>query len=305
VTLGALAFAWYYFGKLRQPQTATLVTETPLVAISPAATPAVVAATPEPSVRVTVTEETPAALPATPTPAATSTPAKTPTPGKSPTPAKKPTPAPAASAATAAEALRAQQQATQIASLLNEAQTAYTSQRFDAAVTAYDQVLQLDPQRSEAAAGRQAAVSAAFCWKRAFVPGRTSVQSPKGSRDSNLQGFESADVKVARAPDYSGLIEFSVSPARVKPGDGYSVRVNLTNDGKKAARIAAATVTLVTNGERTTVPTTAPSGEMAPRQAATLAQLGGSWSDSTRSWMVEVSVVTTHGETFSNQLSWR
>ena len=137
------------------------------------------------------------------------------------------------------------------------------------------------------------------------MPGRTVVKSAKGGSDSNLQGFESADVKVARAPDYSGLVEFVVSPARVKPGDGYSVRINLTNDGKKAFRITSASVTAVVNGERSPVPTTAPAGDVAPRQASALAQLGGSWPESTRSWTLEVTVSTTHGDTFSNQVSWR
>jgi hypothetical protein len=129
------------------------------------------------------------------------------------------------------------------------------------------------------------------------------VQS-KGGRDSNLQGFEAADVKVARA-DYSALIEFSTSPARVKPGDSYSVRVNLTSDGKKALRVSGVTMTLVVNGERSSVPATAPSGELAPRQGATLGQVGGSWLDTTRSWTLEVSVSTPRGDTISNQMSWR
>jgi hypothetical protein len=219
---------------------------------------------------------------------------------KTPSPAKTGQP----SAAAAAEALRAQQQAAQVAGLMTQAEGAYASQRFDAAVGLYDEILRIEPGDARAASGRQAASAAAFCWKRSFIPGRTSVVT-KGGGGSNLQGFESADVKVARAPDYSGLIEFSISPARVKPGDGYSIRVSLTNDGKKAYRIASASVTVIVNGDRTPVPVTSPSGDVAPRQTGALAQLGGSWPESTRSWSLEVSVVTVHGETFSSQVSWR
>lgn len=275
---------------------------------------------PRPTVETPVAEATPAPAPtvaattalATPievvipvkssTPSATATPVKTPTPAKTPTPPKTPS---AAAAAVSAEALRAQQQAAQVAALVTQAESAFSSQRFDAAVGFYDEALRLDPRDAQVAAGRQAATAAAFCWKRSFVPGRTNVQAPQGNRDSNLQGFESADVKVARAPDYSGLIEFVVTPARVKPGDSYSVRVNLTNDGKKAFRIASTSVAVVVNGERAPVPATAPAGDLAPRQSGTLAQMGGSWIESTRSWTIEVAVATAHGDTFSNQLNWR
>jgi hypothetical protein len=260
--------------------------------------------TPAPTVASTTALATPieVVIPVKPsTPSATATPVKTPTPARSPTPAKTPSPA----AAVSAEALRAQQQAAQVAALVAQAESAFSSQRFDAAVGFYDEALRLDPRDAQVTTGRQAATAAAFCWKRSFVPGRTNVQAPHGNRDSNLQGFESADVKVARAPDYSGLIEFVVTPARVKPGDSYSVRVNLTNDGKKTFRIASASVAVVVNSERAPVPATAPAGDLAPRQSGTLAQLGGSWLESTRSWTIEVTVATAHGDTFANQLSWR
>jgi hypothetical protein len=305
------------FSFLRQQRSrAASATPTPLATVTPPAafapsTNASPASQPEASPTAQVAASTPVEVII---PVAPSTPSATPTPGKTtPTPAKTATPAktparstPTAAAATAAaESLRLQQQAAQVANLVSQAETAFSAQRFDAAVELYDQALRLDPSNAPASAGRGTAAAAAFSWKRAFAPGRTSIQTAKGGGDSNLQGFESADVKVARAPDYAGLIEFVVSPARVKPGDSYSIRVNLTNDGKKAFRTASATVTLVVNGERSTVPAVPPAGDFSPRQSAALAQLGGSWLPSTRSWTLEVAVSTTRGDTFSNQLSWR
>jgi hypothetical protein len=137
------------------------------------------------------------------------------------------------------------------------------------------------------------------------VAGRTSVQAARGGRGSNIEGFDAADVKVAKAPDFSGLIEFAVSPGRVKPGDSFSIRVNLTSDGKKAFRIASATAVVVVNGERSPLAAAPPAGEVAPRQTVALLQSGGTWSENTRSWTLEISVSTTRGDTFTNQLSWR
>jgi hypothetical protein len=276
-----------------RPPTTTVAT--PEVAASPAAAPTADVAAPLPT-----TEPTPEAvevvIPVKPTPTPSAT--LTPTPGKTPTPTRA-TPTPATSVPSAA-----QQNAARVAGLLDQAQEAFGNQRFDAAEAFYDEALKLDPQNGQASAGRSSAAAAAFCWKRSFVSGRTTVQAGKGGKGS-LEGFESTDVKVAKAPDYSGMIEFQVTPSRVKPGDPYNVRVNLTNDGKKPFRIASAVVTVVLNDERRPIAVAAPAGEVPSRAVVTLAQTGSSWPEGVRAWRVEVAITTQRGETFSNQVSWR
>lgn len=235
----------------------------------------------------------------TPTPKATPSPGK-PTPSPTRTPAR-PTPT---AAPTSGDAARAAQQATRVAGLLAQGDQAVAARSYDAAVAFYDEALGLDPGNGSASMGRAAAAAAAFCWKRSFVPGRTVVQAGKGGR-ADLQGFESSDVKVAKAPEYSGLVDFQANPARVVPGDSYSIRASLTNDGRKGYRLSAISAAVVVNGNRTALPATLPGTEIQPKQAVALVQTGGAWPEGVRSWTLEVVVTTTRGDTFTSQVNWR
>jgi hypothetical protein len=304
LVLGAAAAGVYFYVlKPRRARVATAPTPTVAAPMPTAAVP-----TPEPMVEMTpLPEETPVVTPepeevvipvapaATPTPAAA---VPTATPPPTPTPRTRPTPTPTPPHDTGAE------QRMRVAGLLSRANQAYASQQFDAAKGLYVEVLALDPQNAEAREGRDKADAAAFAWKRSFVPGRTRVRSGKGGR-ADLSGFEAADVKVAKAPDYSGIIEFQPSQARVKPGDAYQIVIVLTNDGKKDYRIASVKATLTVNGQAQDVPAAPPAGELAPRKSVTLTQTGGTWGDGVRSWKLEVTVQTTRNDVFTNRLTWR
>jgi hypothetical protein len=240
--------------------------------------------------------------PATPTPRLTPTPRAAPT--VTPSPAKTPArPSPTGAATPSAEAARAAQNAARVAGLIARADQAFAARNFDAAVSLYDEALGVEPGNGAATTGRANAASAAFCWKRSFVPGRTVVQAGKGSK-ADLQGFESSDVKVAKA-DFSALVDFQASPVRVIPGEAYSIKATLTNDGRKAYRLASLTVSLVVNGNRSSLPATVPPGDIQPKQGVAIAQTSGNWPQDVRSWSLEVVATTAHGETFTSQLTWR
>jgi hypothetical protein len=265
--------------------------------VSPARTPAL-SGTPLTEATV-LPEPVEVVIPVTPT--RTPTPA---TPKPTPTPKSAPAPAPTTTVQPSAESARAQQQAAQIAGLITRAEQAIRSDQFDAAQAIYEEVLGLDPQNAQARSGRDEAAAAAFAWKRSFVPGRTTVSGGKGGR-ADLTGFESTDVKVAKAPDYSGIIDFQPSPTRVKPGDSYSIVVSLTNDGKRDYRVASASATLVVDNRGQELPVAPPAGEIASRKSVTLTRTGGTWPTGVQSWRLEVTIQTTHGETFTNRLTWR
>src|SRR5205085_1317181 len=71
---------------------------------------------------------------------------------------------------------------------------------------------------------------------RSFVLGTTVVESRR-SVGRDLQGFESSDVGVKRAPKVEGLLDLVMLPATPKEGDPYSVQVFLKNEGKKAIEV--------------------------------------------------------------------
>ena len=140
--------------------------------------------------------------------------------------------------------------------------------------------------------------------KKSFVAGKTTVKSGKAAKGGPA-GFDSEDVNLAKAPDYSGRVEFEVSPAHVKPGDAYTVRVFLTNDGKKSFKIGSLSVTTNANGSKSGGPANAAVKEVQPQQRVSLQETSGTWQEGTSSWSLEVDVVSDHGDSFKNQVTWR
>jgi hypothetical protein len=319
LVLGGGAFAVWQFVLKPKPGGGTTadsvpVAPTPVPVVTTLAPTTMAAATHEPTPEATpAVEEAMTVVKPTPAPAASpkvadKTPLTAPPlPGVKPTPAGRPTPAGAkptpatAPVGPAPEALRAQQ----VADLVGQADGALAAQKYDAAAALYDEALKLDPGSERARSGKTSALAGAAVFKKSFVPGRTSVQSGKAAKGS-ISGFDSEDVSVAKAPDYSGRIEFEANPAHVKPGDNYSVKVFLVNDGKKAFKIGGLNIGTVVNGARSGGGTvSAPTSEVGTQQRVLLQEVPGVWPESVNSWALEVVVTSNRGDTFKNQLTWR
>jgi hypothetical protein len=298
---GGLFAAWRFLPALRPSpgvvQTPSPATRTPNTTLPPPppTTVAAVEPTPRPSVEeaVTIVKPTPPPTLATPAP---------PTPSASPKKAG-PTPGAAATATPpSADALRAQQTAAQVAALQAQADSALASRQYDAAVAALDEVLRLDPGNAKAAGDRANAVALRDGARRKFVPGRTAVKTEKAQ--DGLAGFDGAAVQ--KAPDFLGRIEFEMSPASgIRPGDNYSLKFYLVNDGKKAIRVGAINVTTTVNGTGSGAPVASKVRDVEPQQRALLGEVSGSWMDGTTAWSTEVLVTANKGDSLRNQISWR
>lgn len=238
----------------------------------------------------------PGATAASPTPAPKGTPTPRPTPSARPGATPPPTPGP--------EVAREQQTAGRVAALIAQADAALGERRYDDAATAYAQALQLDPQNTLASTGRARALAGAAAARRTFVAGRSQLTGTKSGKKGPA-GFDDEDVQIAKAPDYSGRLEFEVAPRSVKPGDSFSVRVFLINDGKKDFKIAALNVLTTSNGEKSGGGAPAAAREVAPQKRVQIHELSGVWKDGTNSWSLEASVTSTHGEAVRNTLTWR
>ena len=89
------------------------------------------------------------------------------------------------------------------------------------------------------------------------------VKTEKAS--GGISGFEGADVQ--RTPDFSGRIEFEMSPASgLRPGDAWTLKIYLVNDGKKVIKIGGVTANTVVNGSGSGGPITP--GSQGSRAAA-------------------------------------
>ena len=305
VLAGAGFLAWQYL----KPKGTPVAQATPPPPSPPPGKPPVTAApaTAPPNTEPPPPPVTEAPPPVTQPPA--TQPPPTPAPGKpSPSPSAaaspsgKPTAKPPVTTTPAgptAEELKARQ----VADLLGQADAAAGAKNYDAAAGLYGQVLGLDPGNAKATEGKAAAQAALAAMKKTFVPGRTSVTGSKQAK-GNVSGFDDADV--SKAPDYSGRIEFDASPRSVKPGDGYSIKVYLINDGKKAFKIGGLNVATNVNGSPAGTGSGSPPAKAVDPQARVLLQeASGTWGDNVSSWSLDVTVTDDHGDTFKSSLTWR
>ncbi len=237
-------------------------------------------------------------------------------PGATPRPSASPSPRPTASTApsprtaaatapppTLAPAGQQTSPAARAASLIGLAQASAGGGNYDAAIVQYDEALKLEPQNASAQAGRSSAVAARAAARKTFVTGRTVVVA--GKAKANLSGFDTSDVSVQKAPDFSGRLEFTMSPARPRPGDSYTLQIALTNDGKKAIKLSGMTVNTVVNGARSGGPMSPRVREVAPQQRAVLEELPGVWPPDATSWSADVQLTAGKDESLRSQVTWR
>jgi hypothetical protein len=174
----------------------------------------------------------------------------------------------------------------------------------DAAFALYEQALKADPSHAPAQSGRAAVNAARLAARKVFMPGRTIVQTQSAKSDLG-GGFDTADVSVKKSPDFSGRIDFSVSPARVKPGDSYTMQIFLVNEGKKPIKISGVTLTTNVNGSRSAKPVAGRVKEVAPAQRALLEEVPGVWPEDVNWWSAEVVVNANKGDSLKNTLNWK
>jgi len=163
------------------------------------------------------------------------------------------------------------------------------------------------PQGQRGTAGAPPPLSAQAMMRRAFVASRSSDESVRGvSKD--LSGFDSTaakEVQIKRAPEVPGRIEFSMNPLRVKPGDTYSVRIALVNEGKKTIELEEVEIVTTVNGKPSRERVKPLVKQVASHQNEVVHELSGAWDRGTRSWSVAVSVLSEKKDLYRNQLTWK
>ena len=208
---------------------------------------------------------------------------------------------PPASTGPSPEQARAQQ----VAGLLGQAEAALGARQYDAALGHADSALRLEPGNAKATSLRAEAAQKRDQARRRFVPGRTVVDSEKTRKDKasgGLVGFD-ADEK---APDFTGKIEFEMSPAgAVETGDAWTLKVFVTNQGKKPIKVQGVTLAATVNGASAATPVNPSVREIAPQQRVQVAETSGSWRDGTTSWMAQATLTAPKNETLSNTLTWK
>jgi hypothetical protein len=217
-----------------------------------------------------------------------------------------------------------QQKQQHVAGLLSQAEQALSSQKYDQAIALYDEALKADPGNQRASVGRTSALGAQAVAKAAASAGAGAAAAPAGKRFSAGKteakaggpsagsvpaGFEptaGVEAKAAtQAAELPGRLEFDVDPASPKPGDRFTIRVLLRNEGQAPIQLQNMFVTTVVNGRRAQGPVPLQASEVAPAQTATLLNLPDVWKEDTTAWSMEILVRTTRGESYKNKIEWK
>jgi len=147
-------------------------------------------------------------------------------------------------------------------------------------------------------------VSAQAAAGRSFVLGTTVVESLRAvGRD--LQGFDTSDVGVKRAPKVEGLLDLVMQPDKLKAGDPYAVLVFLKNEGKKAIEVDEMKVSMIVDGKWSTRPLPAKVKQVPPKQRVLLEELPGIWKGGVSDWAVEAVVTSKNQDVYRNRLTWK
>jgi hypothetical protein len=110
---------------------------------------------------------------------------------------------------------------------------------------------------------------------------------------------------VQKAPDFQGRIEFEMSPnSGLKPGDPWTLKLYVVNEGKKAIKITDLAATANVNGAPSGGAASARGREVAPQQRVQVGEMAGSWKDGTTAWTADVTV-TAKGDSLKNTLTWK
>jgi hypothetical protein len=193
----------------------------------------------------------------------------------------------------------------EVANLLKDAEAASSDGRYEAAVQMYDDVLKREPENPKAKEGKAAAETSAAALKRAFVPAKTESESPDAPKEKKLREFDTGGVSVKRPADVPARLDFEVAPEKVRPGERYTIKVFLANDGKKAIKIGNVTVSTVSNGKRQTGPVPPLRDDIDPRERILIFETSDTWKGDTSSWALETVVTAKSGDTYRNRLNWK
>ena len=224
----------------------------------------------------------------------------------------------------AAQTQAERQRTARVNELLTEGATALGAKEYDKAIAAYLAVLELDSGNSAARTGQAGAISARAMAEaaasgggggaarpaHAFVAGGSVARASHTDTGATPPGFGATpEVEVKRgsqAAALPGQLVIEASPPAPQPGDQYTISAYLANEGAQAIELSQMMVTTTINGDKSQGRVSPRASLVAPRRRALIFQLRPQlWKQGTASWVMEIVVYTSRGDTYRNTLTWK
>jgi hypothetical protein len=100
-------------------------------------------------------------------------------------------------------------------------------------------------------------------------------------------------------------VDFEVTPAQVKPGDKFTVKVFLINDGAKPIRLKEMFVATNVNGRLSSGPVPPRTRDIGPKRKEVIGTFSDAWRDTIATWAMDVTVTSDRGDVYKNQVLWK
>jgi hypothetical protein len=212
-------------------------------------------------------------------------PAATPPPVKSAPATARPTPPPAAPV-------------NPVPALLSQAEQAMAAKRYNDAISKFGEVLKLEPQNAEAAAGKLHAQGDRASVGRYFL---TAVTMSEGKASGGgIKGFDGGSVVKSQC---ECALTYEVDPTNPAQGERYAVSIFLRNDSKKEIKPQSIAASVTVNGSSSNRPISLATKEVKRGQKTLIGRLDDVWTVGTTSWSMEAAV-SAGGNTYRAQLTW-
>jgi hypothetical protein len=195
-----------------------------------------------------------------------------------------------------------------VARLVGEGDAALAAGTLAEATRAFDEALGLDPSSAPARSGKARTETTRLGQARTFVPDLASSEGAEG-KITQMAGFENvADLNVRRAVKVPGRAELDGTPAHLKPGDSYTVKIYLRNQDlkkKKSIRISNVNIRRIVNKKDSVVTVDWTPVDTRPKDRALVATVTGTWEDDVSSWVLGVKLLSDGGDIYENRLVWK
>jgi len=221
----------------------------------------------------------------TPAPAAVAPPAATHPPVKAAPATARPMPPPAAPV-------------NPVPALLSQAEQAMTAKRYNEAISKFGEVLKLEPQNAEAAAGKLHAQGERASVGRYFLTALTMSEGKASG--GGIKGFDGGSVVKSQC---ECAVTYEVTPANPTQGEPYAVSIFLRNDSKKDIKPQSITASVTVNGSSSNRPVSLATKEIRRGQKTLVGRLEDIWTAGTTSWSMEAAI-SAGGNTYRAQLTW-
>ncbi len=201
-----------------------------------------------------------------------------------------------------------------VTQLVRDGRAFLQAQDYASAIEAFRVALQHDASNDEASRGLDQAIASERALREEVRPVRRIVESrtvfiPGSAQSPELLGFEREPglaIKETADPSFPAQLIIELDPVDAKPGEPYSLRVKIYNEGYRVLELSSLEIVSrfegMTTGKGLAIPVRDP---LVPPQSTVLVhEIAGIWKEVQNQAELEATVWLANGDRLTKRLSW-